>query len=283
VKDSSTTPARGYTNWWTLRRPLWIYLWPGLGRIWLLGDFSSLVTAFAASLLLNLAILSSFVWTRWPADGFVWVIWPVVGVIWLAAAIMTHLEAWSAVSGEGIESAEDVIGELQQEYLQGNWSRVQALAQQRLKSNSRDCEVRLMLLSMFRRLGNYESALKQLDILSGFDESQAWSFEMGRERELIDRAILEGSATERLLELSPRSDSVEQAANSAADSRSEFESQPHAERRSGRHEVSKDLRGSDLEREKANNRVGVDDFDTRNPVNPISADGSDNETGMRAA
>jgi len=149
---------------------------------------------------MNLALLSTFLWTSWPSEGFTWVIWPVVLVVWLGSAIVTFLQFERIVQlqMEPDQADDTLLIRAQTEYLKGNWSEVQSLVSRQLKDQPRDIPARLLLATLFRHTGSLEKAGQQLDVLDRFDESEAWRFEIDRERELLDE--YEGGVIETELE-----------------------------------------------------------------------------------
>ena len=188
-------------------------LWPGLARLWFRGDFSALVTAIGFTLLLNLALVSTFLWTSWPSEGFPIVIWPIVAFIWIGSAIVTfwQLEQIVHPRHSAAESQDTLLIRAQTEYLKGNWSEVTSLINERLKREPRNVPARLLLATLFRRTGNLEKAAQQLDVLSRFDESCHWQFEIARERDLIQEFA---AAADEI-----SSDPVEQNTNNLKDNR----------------------------------------------------------------
>ncbi len=176
----------------------WVCLWPGLAKLWYRGDFSGWVTAAGFTLLLNQALLSTFLWTRWPGEGFPWIIWPIVGVVWIGSAIVTYLQFERIVQlkSDALNRDDTLLIQAQTEYLKGNWSEVQAVVLRRLKQQPRDIPARLLLATLFRHTGSREKAEQQLEILERFDESAAWRFEIERERELTRQMAVDVDPTE---------------------------------------------------------------------------------------
>ncbi|HMO15568.1 MAG TPA: hypothetical protein PKA83_15710 [Pirellulaceae bacterium] len=174
-----------------LSRMWWHGLWPGLARLWLRGDFSAWITAAGFTILLNLALVSTFLWPKWLGTGFSLVAWPLVLVVWFGSAIVAFFQYERIVQlKNNLPNQDDtLLIEAQSEYLKGNWSRVQALISRHLHANTRDIPARLLLASMFRHTGNWGKATQQLEIIDRFDESVPWQFEIAKERELIEKTI----------------------------------------------------------------------------------------------
>ena len=137
-----------------------------------------------------MGLLSTFLWTSWPGEGFPSIIWPIVGFIWVGSAILSFYQRKQLTEPElsGAEAKDTLLIRAQTEYLKGNWSDVQSLISRRLEDEPRDIPARLLLATMFRRTGNLNGADHQLSVLSRFDESVEWHYEIALERKNIQQA-----------------------------------------------------------------------------------------------
>lgn len=165
--------------------------WPGLARLWLRGDWVSLVIACAFTALFNLAIVSSFIWPQLLGPNFPSVIWPVLALVWLISYWMNsdHWEETAVTVPSLPENLSERLDTLfiraQEEYLKGDWAVAEQLLQEQLRLWPRDAEARLLLATLFRHRQRWTEALSQLDRLSGIDEGLPWQFEISQERTLI--------------------------------------------------------------------------------------------------
>lgn len=173
---------------WALR------LWPGLAPLWQRGAFSGLVLALVFSALLNLTIATTWIWTEAVTTNVRWMAWGAVLAIWGGSA-------WAAAGwgrAEGPRSG-PTSGALFQtavsEYLQGNWLEAERVLRQLLQRNTRDLEARLLLATLYRHTERMSEASAELDRLATFDGSEAWEFEIGRERALLSEAAAKGTET----------------------------------------------------------------------------------------
>ena len=73
--------------------------WPGLSRLWLRGHGPSLLVAVGFSILLNLALVSTFLWPALLGEAFPALAWPVLGLIWLVslAISLRMTPTWAAL------------------------------------------------------------------------------------------------------------------------------------------------------------------------------------------
>ncbi len=171
--------------------PLLLCGWPGLARLWFRGHLSSLAVAIGFSVLLNLALVSTFLWPWSLGETFPLVAWPMIALVWIASASATYrtLPDLMTAPGQPQAAAEPTTDALfiqaQQEYLKGHWKETESLLIKRLDSLPRDIEARLLLATAFRHQRKLDQACEQLDFIQRFDESTHWQFEIERELELI--------------------------------------------------------------------------------------------------
>jgi hypothetical protein len=158
--------------------------WPGLAGLWLRGQWSSLLVAVGFSLILNLALVSTFVWPGVLGTPVKQLMWPLVVSVWLLFGWKSwcFLKRCEPSSPEPGQDDDGLFIQAQTEYLKGDYSAVERLLVERLQAQSRDAESRLLLVSLYRRTGRVEQARRQLDLLQRLDDSIRWRFEMDRER-----------------------------------------------------------------------------------------------------
>lgn len=188
--------------------------WPGLAHLWLRGSYPGLVLAIGFSLVLNLALVSTFLWPALLGEFIPAIAWPIIFLVWLVSTwisfdLVEHLSAPPKMSSEqerndfsaeksriiNYDSQSDLDGTLshtlfnraQLEYLKGHWTTAETLLKERLNQAERDIEARLLLATLFRHTGKLELATDQLGQMERFDDSVHWNFEIQRERSLIDQ------------------------------------------------------------------------------------------------
>ena len=196
--------------------------WPGLAQLWLRGSYPALIWAIGYSILLNLALVSTFLWPALLGDTFPVITWPILLVAWLVSAIISFRMVEELSSPPAMACEQERIGfsaendgksendsqsdfegknshtlfnRAQREYLKGHWSETESLLKRRLKQTERDIEANLLLATLFRRTGRHVEAVEQLSLLEKFDDSVHWNFEIDRERQLIeiDRGEMEST------------------------------------------------------------------------------------------
>lgn len=184
--------------------------WPGLPGLWYRGRWSSLMVAIGFSLLLNLAIISSFIWTEVFFDkGFPAFAWPVLLMFWAATAWLAFQNLPDVMSVKTrtqqtvFEHPDTLFIDARSEYLKGHWQQAEGLLLRSLLQTPRDIEARLMLATLYRHTRQFDNATAQLDTIGDFDESATWRPELLRERKLLElvleheRSPVENDAFER--------------------------------------------------------------------------------------
>ena len=175
------------------RMPWAMSLWPGLPQLWYQGGWSGLTLAMAFTLLLNVLLAASFVWTDWLGVNLRLAGWSAVGLLWMAsvwAAPRQFTPAEDERPDELAKNSDDDrtwLHQAQEQYLQGNWFEAQRLLNRRLARCVSDVDARLLLATLWRHLGKWDDAEKQLSALERFDEAAKWRHEIDRERRLIAR------------------------------------------------------------------------------------------------
>lgn len=171
--------------------PILLCCWPGLPGLWFRGQWASVVVAFGFSILLNLALVSSFLWRDSLGETFPLVAWPVIFSVWTFSAFVAYRRLPDLMA---VPTSKKVATELhpdtlfiqaQGEYLKGHWEEAKGLLVRQIQRNPRDVESRLLLATLFRHTKELESAKIELAEMQKFDESIEWKFEVDRERELL--------------------------------------------------------------------------------------------------
>ena len=175
-----------------MQRARWMaYVWPGLPELWFRGQWSGLLLAVFAALLVNFLLATSLVWTEWQSStvrttaafmlAFTWVIG-----IYRSRRQLREGERLAA-SGAG----EDLFRQAQNEYLRGNWFEAESVIHKLLRHCARDVDAHLMLATLYRHTGRLEESATQLRRLALFDDAQKWVMEIERERRRLELASQE--------------------------------------------------------------------------------------------
>lgn len=165
----------------------WISLaWPGLPQLWLRGDPVALVLAVAFAVLLNLALVTSLVWTEILDPWHRNILWMVVGIVWLISAVVSA-RWWQSRESPQSDFVKDLFRHSLNQYLQGNWIEAERRLRRLLRKNSHDADARLLLVGVMRHTHRIDEAHRQLDRLVACEGAEKWQTEIDREYELLNR------------------------------------------------------------------------------------------------
>ena len=172
--------------------PLLLCGWPGLPGLWFRGQMSSLVVAMGFSVLLNLALIASFLWPESLGETFPAVVWPIILLIWTTSTWIAYHGLTDVMSVPVSEKVADpqqpdtLFNQAQREYLGGHWEEAESLLRRRIEHAPRDMESRLLLATLLRHTRRLKEAREQLNSIQRYDESVEWEFELDREKQLVD-------------------------------------------------------------------------------------------------
>lgn len=169
------------------KMPWAAFLWPGLPFLYR-GQTWGLVVALATTAVLNLALLSTFVWIELLGHAVRLALWFVLASGWGAAAWW----AWRALNTDAAlppePPTEQGFASAMHHYLRGDWFEAERLLVELLTHNEEDVESRLMLATLLRHRKRFDEALRHLEFLQGIEAAGAWHWEICRERQLLAEA-----------------------------------------------------------------------------------------------
>lgn len=180
-----------------MNRTPWItYLWPGATQLWRHGAWSSLLLAVVFGLGLNLALLSTLVWSELFSPIIRNSTWLVVVVSWAGFALFSrHWNHHELVSSES-RTSDDQFAAALDHYLQGDWFEAQRILTALIRRNARDVDARLMLATLLRHTRRFDEAAQHLAFLQRLEDAGKWELEICREWELLQQARSAGDQPE---------------------------------------------------------------------------------------
>jgi hypothetical protein len=161
-------------------------LWPGLTQLWFSGAWWGLAIGCGFAWLLNLALVSTLVWTEWIDPWSRLGVWVLLLVVWAASVTLSFRQLLSDNPQQAAKTAEDLFRRAQREYLTGNWIKAEHLLTQLIANNGKDVDAHLLMASMLRRTGQLAEASERLRRLAAMDGADKWQSEIARERQLLD-------------------------------------------------------------------------------------------------
>lgn len=165
-------------------------LWPGLPPLWVRGCWRGMCQAVGFSILLQLTILTTVIWPESLTLVSRVVVWFCAVGFWSVFAAPEFGQAMAGWS-RGFRAAaaqEPLFHEAQREYLRGNWHRAEKLVRRLLDSDRADLEARLLLATLYRRVGRLEAAGQELDRVTGLPGARRWAWELSGERRRLHEA-----------------------------------------------------------------------------------------------
>ena len=181
--------------------------WPGLARAWWRGSVSGLLAALGFGWGLCILMLATFVWPSWFHGWLVAVCWLAMLVFWLYESVRSHWQLSQLHRDAGPVAGDDRFARAQVEYLRGNWFEAESLLHAILTDTPRDAESHLLLASVLRHSRRWAAAFRRLDQLELLDTSSRWTFEIRRERELIQHRQQEYIERDQIVADGPEAES----------------------------------------------------------------------------
>jgi signal transduction histidine kinase len=161
-------------------------LWPGLTQLWFSGAWWGLAIGCGFAWVLNLALVSTLVWTEWIDPWSRVGVWVLLLLVWTASVTLSFRQLLGYNPEQTAKTAEDLFRQGQREYLSGNWIKAEQLLSQLLSINGKDVDAHLMMVSLLRRTGQLAEASERLRQLTAMDGAEKWQTEIARERQFLD-------------------------------------------------------------------------------------------------
>jgi len=172
--------------------------------LWLRGNVAGLVIALAFGVVLDVAILATWIWADlfdleiilglWAATAGVWV----VGTVSALAAFPPLISTIHTAANDGIFIA------ARDAYLARDWLLAETKLRALLIVSPTDGEAQLLLATLLRRVGRNREARQALEKLSRSDSGATWKSAIGRELVRLDapEAASAGDPEATILQLS---------------------------------------------------------------------------------
>lgn len=168
-------------------RPLTL-VWPGLPWLWLRGSVAGLVLALAFAVVVDMAILSTWIWSEFLELPIVVGLWVAAALIWMAATVSAAL-AFPAPLRTGHDAAADALFTAARDaYLARDWLAAETKLRSLLVVRPTDGEAQLLLGTLLRRVGRLPEARTALEKLLRSDTGAPWRSAITRELGRIDHA-----------------------------------------------------------------------------------------------
>ena len=165
--------------------------WPGFQKLWLKGDFHSLLVSLLFSWVLVVAWLATFVWSEWLVSFFSpdWLARFILVATWLSIVGASLFSAvgtifgFSQNVGLGISSRQQNLELAQELYLQANYFEAERLVRKNLSGETDDVESSLLWIAILRRTRRISKALELISNIDKLDAALPWLSELRSEKE----------------------------------------------------------------------------------------------------
>ena len=165
--------------------------WPGFQKLWLKGDFHSLMVSLLFSWVWVATCLATFVWPEWLISNLspVWLSKAALVLLWLGLFIASLLSAIGAIqstanlSGLGTAATQENLEKAQELYLQANYFDAERLIRKNLSGQADDIESALLWIAILRRTRRIPQALELISNVVKLDVALPWMAELRSEKE----------------------------------------------------------------------------------------------------
>lgn len=162
-------------------KPLLVYAWPGLARLWSEGAWSGICLAIGFALLFNLCLICTFVWGDLIPNGYRVLLGAATSLYWMLGWVDSHRFLGNQSLVPVGQRQLDLFLAARGEYLRGEWEKSEELLSRILANDPRDVEARLMLATLMRHCGRIDEAREHLRRLQRLERAGYWNMEIERE------------------------------------------------------------------------------------------------------
>lgn len=161
--------------------------WPGLPWLWLRGSAAGLVLATAFAVVIDTAILTTFIWTELVDLQVAVGLWTAAAAIWIVATV-SAVSAFPPALPSGRDATVDAMFIAARDaYLSRDWLSAESKLRAALELAPTDGEVQLLLATLLRRVGRLDEAREAIQKLSRSDAGAPWRSAIVRELDLLGR------------------------------------------------------------------------------------------------
>lgn len=161
--------------------------WPGLPWLWLRGSAAGLVLAAAFAVVLDAAIVTTFLWSELVEVQVTIGLWTAAAAIWIVATISAVAAFPSALASGRDAMVDAMFVAARDAYLARDWLTAESKLRAALELSPTDGEAQLLLATLLRRVGRLDEARGALQKLARSDSGGPWRSAITRELDLLAR------------------------------------------------------------------------------------------------
>ncbi|MFM8704221.1 MAG: tetratricopeptide repeat protein [Planctomycetia bacterium] len=160
-------------------------VWPGMPWLWLRGSLAGLVLAVAFGLAVDVAVVTTWIWSELVDFRLTLALWTATAVVWLASTA-SAITSFPPPIPRGRDAAADALFvKARDAYLARDWLAAETKLRALLDLAPTDGEGQLLLGTLLRRVGRLDEATAALETLSRSDSGAPWRSAVARELERI--------------------------------------------------------------------------------------------------
>jgi hypothetical protein len=188
--------------------------------LWLRGSVGGLVLALAFAVLLDMAIVTTWIWSELVDVRISIGIWTATITVWIVSTASAASSFPAPIPRDPDAATDTLFVKARDAYLARDWLTAETRLRAVLALAPTDGEAQLLLATLLRRVGRTAEAKRALEQLSRSDSGAPWQTAIAREVVLLDQVGREEDADSDRVEsgvLPMRSgDSAEASAERAA-------------------------------------------------------------------
>jgi hypothetical protein len=163
-------------------------LWPGMAWLWLRGSAAGLVLALAFAVVLDLAIVATWVYSDFFGLQVSLGLWAAAAAVWIIATVSAVSAFPPPISTTRDAATDALFVAARDAYLSRDWLATETKLRSLLVVAPTDGEAQLLLATLLRRVGRLKESREALDKLSRSDSGGPWLAAVARELELLAAA-----------------------------------------------------------------------------------------------
>jgi hypothetical protein len=163
-------------------------LWPGMPWLWLRGSAAGLVLALAFAVLLDLAIVATWIYSEFFNLQVSLGLWGAAAAVWIVATVSAVSAFPPPIPTTRDAATDKLFVAARDAYLTRDWLAAETKLRSLLVVAPTDGESQLLLATLLRRVGRLKESREALEKLSRSDSGGPWLSAIARELERVEAA-----------------------------------------------------------------------------------------------
>lgn len=161
-------------------------VWPGLPWLWLRGSLGGLVLALAFAVLLDMAIVTTWIWSELVDLRVSIGIWTATIAVWIVATASAASSFPAPLARDPDAATDTLYIKARDAYLARDWLTAETRLRAVLALAPTDGEAQLLLATLLRRVGRKAESKRAFEQLSRSDSGAPWQTAIARELVLLE-------------------------------------------------------------------------------------------------